>query len=313
MKIFSGNSNRQLAEKICNYLDVDLGKLNISQFSDGELSIAFDENIRNENVFIIQSTNPPAENILELMLILDAAKRASAKTVTIVIPYFGYGRQDRKDRPRVPISSRVILDMAVGLGVDRIVSMDLHSSQIQGFVNVPFDHLYSRMALFNELKKMNLDEETGVVLAPDVGSAKMSQAYAKSLGISFALIDKRRPKANQAVVANLVGDLKNKKVLIIDDMIDTAGTICNAADAAMDNGAISVTAIATHPVLSGPAVDRLMNSKIDKVIVCDTIEVTDDKIFNKLEVISVANVFGEAIKRIIDGTSLSSMFREAKG
>ena len=313
MKIFSGNSNRQLAEKICNYLDVDLGKLNISQFSDGELSIAFDENIRNENVFIIQSTNPPAENILELMLILDAAKRASAKTVTIVIPYFGYGRQDRKDRPRVPISSRVILDMAVGLGVDRIVSMDLHSSQIQGFVNVPFDHLYSRMALFNELKKMNLDEETGVVLAPDVGSAKMSQAYAKSLGISFALIDKRRPKANQAVVANLVGDLKNKKVLIIDDMIDTAGTICNAADAAMDNGAISVTAIATHPVLSGPAVDRLMNSKIDKVIVCDTIEITDDKIFNKLEVISVANVFGEAIKRIIDGTSLSSMFHEAKG
>ena len=313
MKIFSGNSNRQLAEKICNYLDVDLGKLNISQFSDGELSIAFDENIRNENVFIIQSTNPPAENILELMLILDAAKRASAKTVTIVMPYFGYGRQDRKDRPRVPISSRVILDMAVGLGVDRIVSMDLHSSQIQGFVNVPFDHLYSRMALFNELKKMNLDEETGVVLAPDVGSAKMSQAYAKSLGISFALIDKRRPKATQAVVANLVGDLKNKKVLIIDDMIDTAGTICNAADAAMDNGAISVTAIATHPVLSGPAVDRLMNSKIDKVIVCDTIEITDDKIFNKLEVISVANVFGEAIKRIIDGTSLSSMFREAKG
>ena len=313
MKIFSGNSNRQLAEKICNYLDVDLGKLNISQFSDGELSIAFDENIRNENVFIIQSTNPPAENILELMLILDAAKRASAKTVTIVMPYFGYGRQDRKDRPRVPISSRVNLDMAVGLGVDRIVSMDLHSSQIQGFVNVPFDHLYSRMALFNELKKMNLDEETGVVLAPDVGSAKMSQAYAKSLGISFALIDKRRTKANQAVVANLVGDLKNKKVLIIDDMIDTAGTICNAADAAMDNGAISVTAIATHPVLSGPAVDRLMNSKIDKVIVCDTIEITDDKIFNKLEVISVANVFGEAIKRIIDGTSLSSMFREAKG
>ena len=313
MKIFSGNSNRQLAEKICNYLSVDLGKLNIRQFSDGELSIAFDENIRNENVFIIQSTNPPAENILELMLILDAAKRASAKTVTIVIPYFGYGRQDRKDRPRVPISSRVILDMTVGLGADRIVSMDLHSSQIQGFVNVPFDHLYSRMALFDQLKKMNLDEETGVVLAPDVGSAKMSQAYAKSLGISFALIDKRRPKANQAVVANLVGDLKSKKVLIIDDMIDTAGTICNAADAAMDNGAISVTAIATHPVLSGPAVDRLMNSKIDKVIVCDTIEITNDKIFKKLEVISVANVFGEAIKRIIDGTSLSSMFREAKG
>ena len=313
MKIFSGNSNRLLAEKICDYLGVSLGKLNISQFSDGELSIAFDENIRNEDVFIIQSTNPPAENILELMLILDAAKRASAKSVIAVIPYFGYGRQDRKDRPRVPISSRVILDMAVGLGVDRIVSMDLHSSQIQGFVNVPFDHLYSRMALFKQLKKLNLNEETGVVLAPDVGSAKMSQAYAKSLGISFALIDKRRPKPNETEIANLVGDLKNKEVLIIDDMIDTAGTICNAADAAMENGAISVTAIATHPVLSGPAIDRLSNSKITKVIVCDTIEVSKDKIFDKLEIISVANVFGEAMKRIIDGTSLSSMFQEAKG
>ena len=313
MKIFSGNSNRLLAEEICDYLGVSLGKLNISQFSDGELSIAFDENIRNEDVFIIQSTNPPAENILELMLILDAAKRASAKSVIAVIPYFGYGRQDRKDRPRVPISSRVILDMAVGLGVDRIVSMDLHSSQIQGFVNVPFDHLYSRMALFKELKKLNLNEETGVVLAPDVGSAKMSQAYAKSLGISFALIDKRRPKPNETEIANLVGDLKNKEVLIIDDMIDTAGTICNAADAAMENGAISVTAVATHPVLSGPAIDRLSNSKIAKVIVCDTIEVSKDKIFNKLEIISVANVFGEAMKRIIDGTSLSSMFQEAKG
>ena len=313
MKIFSGNSNRLLAEKICDYLGVSLGRLNISQFSDGELSIAFDENIRNEDVFIIQSTNPPAENILELMLILDAAKRASANRIIAVIPYFGYGRQDRKDRPRVPISSRVILDMATGLGVDRIVSMDLHSSQIQGFVNIPFDHLYSRMALFKELKKLNLNEETGVVLAPDVGSAKMSQAYAKSLGISFALIDKRRPKPNETEIANLVGDLKNKKVLIIDDMIDTAGTICNAAEAAMDNGAISVTAIATHPVLSGPAIERLSNSKITKVIVCDTIDMTEDKIFDKLEIISVANVFGEAIKRIIDGTSLSSMFQEAKG
>ena len=313
MKIFSGNSNRLLAEKICDYLGVSLGKLNISQFSDGELSIAFDENIRNEDVFIIQSTNPPAENILELMLILDAAKRASANKIIAVIPYFGYGRQDRKDRPRVPISSRVILDMATGLGVDRIVSMDLHSSQIQGFVNIPFDHLYSRMALFKELKNLNLNEETGVVLAPDVGSAKMSQAYAKSLGISFALIDKRRPKPNETEIANLVGDLKNKKVLIIDDMIDTAGTICNAAEAAMDNGAISVTAIATHPVLSGPAIERLSNSKITKVIVCDTIEMTEDKMFDKLEIISVASVFGEAIKRIIDGTSLSSMFQEAKG
>lgn len=308
MKIFSGNSNRLLAEKICDYLGVSLGKLNISQFSDGELSIAFDENIRNEDVFIIQSTNPPAENILELMLILDAAKRASANKIIAVIPYFGYGRQDRKDRPRVPISSRVILDMATGLGVDRIVSMDLHSSQIQGFVNIPFDHLYSRMALFKELKKLNLNEETGVVLAPDVGSAKMSQAYAKSLGISFALIDKRRPKPNETEIANLVGDLKNKKVLIIDDMIDTAGTICNAAETAMENGALSVKAIATHAVLSGSSIDKLIKAPIESVLVTDTIYLPENKKFEKLEIMSVSETFGESIKRIVSGESLSSLF-----
>ena len=191
--------------------------------------------------------------------------------------------------------------------------MDLHSPQIQGFVNVPFDHLYSRMALLAQLKQLRLNEQTGVVLAPDVGSAKMSQAYAKSLGISFALIDKRRPKANKAVVANLIGELDNKHVLIIDDMIDTAGTICNAANAAINNGALSVTAVATHPVLSGPAVKRLEKSEISKVIVCNTINIRKEQMFEKLEVISVANVFGEALKRIIDGTSLSSMFRELKG
>ena len=313
MKIFSGTSNTTLAENIANYIGKSLGKLKIKTFSDGELSIAFEENIRNEDVFIIQSTNPPSENILELLLILDAAKRASAKSIIAVIPYFGYGRQDRKDKPRVPISSRVILDMMSKIGVDRIVSMDLHSPQIQGFVNVPFDHLYSRIALFEKLKQLNLNENNGVVLAPDVGSAKMSQAYAKSLGISFALIDKRRPKANEAEIANLIGDLNNKHVLIIDDMIDTAGTICNAADASMNNGALSVTAIATHPVLSGPAITRLENSEITKVIVCNTIEVKSEKVFSKLEIINVANVFGEAIKRIIDGTSLSSMFKDVKG
>ena len=313
MKIFSGNSNKSLAKDICKYLGKDLGKLTVKAFSDGELSVMFDENIRNEDVFIIQSTNPPSENIWELLLILDAAKRASAKSVVAVIPYFGYARQDRKDRPRVPISSRMFLDVISAVGVNRIVSMDLHSSQIQGFANVPFDHLYSRIALFSHLKDMNLNEDTGVVLAPDVGSAKMSQAYAKTLGISFALIDKRRPKANEAEIANLIGDLNNKHVLIIDDMIDTAGTICNAADASMNNGALSVTAIATHPVLSGPAITRLENSEITKVIVCNTIEVKSEKVFSKLEIINVANVFGEAIKRIIDGTSLSSMFKDVKG
>ena len=310
MKIFSGNSNRQLALDICQYLGQDLGELDIKKFSDGELSVSFKENIRNEDVFIIQSTNPPAENIMELLLILDAAKRASARSVIAVIPYFGYARQDRKDKPRVPISARLMLDLFSAAKVDRIVSMDLHSSQIQGFVNVPFDHLYSRIALFDHLKNMNLDEENGVVLAPDVGSAKMSQAYAKALGVSFALIDKRRPKDNQAVVANLIGDLVDKNVLIIDDMIDTAGTICNAAESAIENGAKSVMAIATHPVLSGPAVERLSNSSISKVMVCNTIDISQIGVFPKLEVINVSEVFGESIKRIVDGTSLSSMFKK---
>ena len=309
MKIFSGNSNQSLAKDICKYLNVELGKLNIKKFSDGELFVDFEENIRNENVFIIQSTNPPAENILELLLMLDAAKRASAKNVVAVIPYFGYGRQDRKDKPRVPISARMLMDIISAVGVDRIVSMDLHSAQIQGFADIPFDHLYSRIALFSHLQNLNLNESNGVVLAPDVGSAKMSQAYAKTLGVGFALIDKRRPKPNQAEIANLIGDLNKKHVLIIDDMIDTAGTICNAAKAAKDNGALSVSAIATHPVLSGPAIERLEQSAITEVIVCNTIELNERKKFNKLKTINVAEVFGESIRRIVDGTSLSSMFK----
>ena len=312
MKIFSGNSNISLAKDICKYLGQDLGKLNIKKFSDGELFVDFEENIRNENVFIIQSTNPPAENIWELLLMLDAAKRASARNVVAVIPYFGYGRQDRKDRPRVPISARMFLDVISSVGVDRIVSMDLHSAQIQGFANLPFDHLYSRIALFGHLKKLNLDKQNGVVLAPDVGSAKMSQAYAKTLGVSFALIDKRSPRPNEAAIANLIGNLENKHVLIIDDMIDTAGTTCNAAKAAMDNGAKSVMAIATHPVLSGPAITKLTDSAISKVIVCNTIEMPEQtKKFEKLEIINVAPVFGESIRRIVDGTSLSSMFKNS--
>ncbi|MBI64685.1 MAG: ribose-phosphate pyrophosphokinase [Candidatus Marinimicrobia bacterium] len=309
MKIFSGNSNKSLAQDICKYLNVELGKLNIKKFSDGELFVDFEENIRNENVFIVQSTNPPAQNILELLLMLDAAKRASAKNVIAVIPYFGYGRQDRKDKPRVPISARMLIDIISAVGVDRIVSMDLHSAQIQGFADIPFDHLYSRIALFSHLQNLNLNENNGVVLAPDVGSAKMSQAYAKTLGVGFALIDKRRPKPNEAEIANLIGDLNKKHVLIIDDMIDTAGTICNAAQAATDNGALSVSAIATHPVLSGPAIERLQNSVITEVIVCNTIELNEKKKFDKLKIINVAEVFGESIRRIVDGTSLSSMFK----
>ena len=240
---------------------------------------------------------------------LDAAKRASAKTVTAIMPYYGYSRQDRKDQPRVPISARMILDLIAAIGVDRMITMDLHSPQIQGFTNVPFDNLYSRIVLFSHLKSYGLNSSTGVVLAPDVGSAQMSQAYAKKLGLSFALIDKRRPKHNVAEVVSLIGDLDNKTVFIIDDMIDTAGTICNAAKTAVKNGANSVIAVATHPVLSGPAVDRLKEAPIEKIIVSDTIQMTGNQIFDKLEVISVAEVFAESIMRINQGGSISSLFK----
>ena len=309
MKVFSGRSNIKLAEGICNSLGIPLGDVTIKDFSDGEIYVAFQENIRNEDVFIIQSTNPPSNNLIELLLMLDAAKRASARQVIAVIPYFGYARQDRKDSPRVPISSRLMLDMISAAGIDRIMTIDLHSPQIQGFVNIPFDHLYSRIVLLDHVKKMNLNEHNGVVLSPDIGSAPMSQSYAKKLGIGFALIDKRRTGHNKAEVANLIGELKNKHAIIIDDMIYTAGTISNAANLAMEQGAQSVTAMATHPVLSGPAIDRLTNSALSKIIVCDTINLNKEKIFNKLEIISVANVFAEAIQHIVDGTSLSSMFK----
>ena len=309
MKVFTGNSNPLLAGSIADSLGQNIGKIEITQFSDGELNIAFLENIRNEDVYIIQSLNSPAENIMELLLMLDAAKRASAKNVVAVIPYLGYGRQDRKDRPRVPISARLMLDLMTAVGVNRIICMDLHSPQIQGFVNVPFDHLYSRITILDRLKKMNLNDQNGVILAPDVGGAKMGQSYAKKLQLGFALIDKRRPKPNQTEVVNLVGNLSNKHVIIIDDMIDTGGTICNAAETAIQNGAIDVTVVATHPVLSGQSVNKLQESSIKKVIVCDTIKLNDDQKFEKLEIVSTADVFAESIRRIDSGESLSSMFK----
>ena len=308
MKIFSGNSNKTLAKGIAKYLSISLGKLEIYKFSDGELNVAFLENIRNEDVYIVQSLDSTSDNIIELLLLLDAAKRASAKNVIAVIPYLAYGRQDRKDRPRAPISARLMLDLITAVGVNRIICMDLHSPQIQGFVNIPFDHLYSRIAILDRLKKFSLNESNGVVLSPDVGGAKMGQSYAKKMQLGFALIDKRRPKPNQTEVVNLVGDLQNKHVIIIDDMIDTAGTICNAANTAIDNGAIDVVCVATHPVLSGKAIEKLQNSSLSKVIVCDTIDVIKQKKFEKLEIVSTASVFGESIRRVDSGESLSSMF-----
>ena len=310
-KIFAGSSNPQLATKIADECGESLGQLSIKRFSDGEIWVKFEENLRGNDVYLIQSTNAPADNIVELALLIDAAKRASAQRINVIMPYFGYSRQDRKDEPRVPISAKVMMDIFIKAGADRVVTMDLHSTQIQGFSSKPVDNIYGSLVLMPELEKHfnNLSSDDNLtVLIPDMGSSKLGQSYARRLGMSFALVDKRRGAHNQSEVVSVVGDLKNKHVLIIDDMIDTAGTICNAADAAMDNGAVSVTAIATHPVLSGPAVERLSNSKIGKVIVCDTVELTEDKMFDKLEIISVAHVFAEAIKHVTDGTSLSSMF-----
>ena len=308
IKIFSGRSNLTLAEKIVKSLGIGLGQLTIKNFADGELWIKFEENIRGTDVFIIQSTNSPAENIMELVLIIDAAVRASANTVTAVIPYFGYGRQDRKDQPRVPISSRVMVDLITATGANRIITMDLHSTQIQGFATIPFDHLYSRMVLQDAINSLELDPKNSVVLSPDVGSARMSQAYAKRLGMHFALIDKRRYAPNKAQVMHMIGDLKDKHVLIIDDMIDTAGTIVNAANEAKENGAISVTAIATHALLSVPAIDRIKESNIGKLVVTDTVSIEDEKKLGNMEIVTVANVFGEAIRRVYDGESVSALF-----
>jgi ribose-phosphate pyrophosphokinase len=308
LKIFSGRSNPALAKKIANSLGCELGAISISTFSDGELWIKFEENIRGTDVFLIQSTNGPSENILELALMVDAAVRASADHVTVVIPYFGYGRQDRKDQPRVPISSRVMIDIFTVMGADRIITMDLHSTQIQGFAKIPFDHLYSRMVLLDAIKNEKLDPNHTVVLAPDIGSAKMSQAYAKRLGMHFALIDKRRYAPNQAKVSHLIGDIKDMDVLIIDDMIDTAGTTVNAAQAVLEQGAKSVMAVATHGVLSGPAIERLNNSKIRKIIVTDTIDIPMEKCMDNMEIVTVGNIFGEAVNRIHNGESVSALF-----
>jgi len=308
LKIFSGRSNATLAQGIVDVLGMDLGDVTIRTFADGELWVKYEENIRGQDVFIIQSTNEPADNLIELFLLLDAAVRASAQRVTAVIPYFGYGRQDRKDQPRVPISSRVMVDIITTTGADRIISMDLHSTQIQGFASIPFDHLYSRMVLMDTLRKLDFNPDNCTILAPDVGSAAMGQSYARSLGVHFALIDKRRYAPNKAEVSHLIGDLEGKDVLIIDDMIDTAGTTVSAAQAAMDKGAKSVTAAATHGVLSDPAIDRLKEAPIKELIITDTISVKKEKQLPNMKIVSVANVFGEAIKRIHNGESVSALF-----
>ena len=305
-KLFCGRSNPEFGVAVAKYLGIELGRMTIKPFSDGELWIRFDENIRGEDVFIIQSTNPPDTNMIEMLLMLDAAKRASARRVTAVIPYYGYARQDRKDQPRVPISAKLFADLIQTAGADRVVSMDLHSSQIQGYFNIPFDHLYSKKVLVGAIQNLGLENMT--VLAPDIGSVPMSRSYAKLLNASLAIIDKRRPEHNKAEVMNLIGDVKGTHVLIMDDMVDTAGTMAAASMKAREMGALSVNAAVTHGVLSGPAIQRLSTAPIDRILITDTINIPQEKRLEKLIPISVASVFGEAIQRIHNEESISVLF-----
>ncbi|WP_018128240.1 ribose-phosphate diphosphokinase [Balneola vulgaris] len=304
LAIFSGRSNPALSRAIAEAYGTELGEVTIKEFSDGELYVKFEQSIRGEDIFIIQSTPPPGDNIMELLLMLDAAKRASVKRVTAVIPYFGYARQDRKDQPRVSIGSKLMANLLVQAGADRVLTMDLHAAQIQGFFDIPLDHLYASRAFIEHFKSNPI--ENLVVVAPDVGSLKTSRAYSKKLGTSLAFIDKRRPKANESEVMNIIGDVEGKNVLIVDDLIDTAGTLTNAASAMKERGALNITAICTHPILSGPAYQRIEDSPIDEVLVTDTVSLRQPS--DKIKVLSVANIFAEAIQRIHTNDTISALF-----
>ncbi len=309
-KVFAGNSNRPLADAVCNYLDRPLAMAGVGRFSDGEITAELGENVRGVDCFIIQSTSNPAnDNLMELLIMIDAMKRSSAASITAVIPYYGYARQDRKTAPRVPITSKLIADLLQSAGATRVVSLDLHAGQIQGFFSVPFDHLYAMPVLLDQLKKRFEDPSNVVIVSPDAGGAERARAYSKRLGASLAIVDKRRVKANVAEVVNLIGDVKGKNAVLLDDMIDTAGTLTQAAAGLREHGAKSVVAAAVHGVLSGPAIERLRESEIEEVIVTDTIDLAD-KVAQcpKLKVLSVAWLLGEACRRIHNADSLSSLF-----
>nr|BCX01421.1 MAG: ribose-phosphate pyrophosphokinase [Bacteroidota bacterium] len=305
--IFAGRSNLALAERIAACFGQPLGHVTIRNFSDGEIYVRFEESIRGMDVYIIQSTHPGAENWLELLLMIDAARRASADRITAVIPYFGYARQDRKDQPRVSIASKLMADLLTTAGVHRVLTMDLHAPQIQGFFNIPVDHLYGSAVLVEHFRRMAIPDLT--VVAPDVGSLKMARAYAKRLHAELAFIDKRRPEPNQAEVLNIIGQVKGRNILIVDDLIDTAGTLVNAARALRAAGAREIRAAATHPILSGPAYERIEGSEeLLSVTVTDTVPLRRSS--PKIEVLSVAEVFADAIRRIYLHESISTLFVE---
>ncbi len=304
LAIFSGTSNPALARAIAEEYGTSLGDVTIKKFSDGEQYVKYEQSIRGEDIFVIQSTPPPGDNIIELLLLLDAAKRASVKRVTAVVPYFGYARQDRKDQPRVSIGSKLMANLLVQAGADRVLTMDLHAAQIQGFFDIPLDHLYASRAFIDHFTSNPI--ENLAVVAPDVGSLKMARAYSKKLGATLAFIDKRRPKANQSEIMNLIGEVEGKNVLIVDDLIDTAGTLTNAAAALKERGALSIVAICTHPILSGPAYQRIEDSPIDELLVTDTVQLRQPS--DKIKVLSIANIFAEAIQRIHTNDTISALF-----
>ncbi len=306
MLLMAGTSNRPLAEAVAEEIAQPLCRVTIRRFADGEIFVKIDENVRGQDVYIIQSTCPPAENLLELLLLIDAAKRASAARVTAVIPYFGYARQDRKDQPRVAISAKLMANVITTAGADRVLSIDFHQHQLQGFFDIPVDHLYAAPVFVQHYRQLRL--RSPVVVAPDVGGAKMARGFAKRLDASLAIIDKRRPSANVAEVLNVVGDVEDRDCLIVDDMIDTAGTMSEAVQALKRLGAHAVYACATHPLLSGPATDRLQAAPVTEVAVTNTIDIPDQRRFDRLRVLSVAPLLGQAIRFTHSDQSVSSLF-----
>jgi ribose-phosphate pyrophosphokinase len=307
--LFSGNANPELARDIAAYLETPLGKIKVQRFSDGETFVEINENVRGVDAFVIQPTSSPVnDHVMELLIIADTLRRASAATITAVIPYYGYGRQDRKVAPRTPISAKLVADLIESSGVDRVVSIDLHAGQIQGFFNIPFDHLYGMPVMLEDYLKKNFDSSS-VVVSPDAGGVERARAYSKRLNAGLAIIDKRRERANVSEVMNLIGDVKGKQCIIVDDMVDTAGTLTGAAKALMDFGATRVVACATHGVLSGPAIQRIIESPLDEVIVSDTIPLSPAaRTCSKIKQVSMARLLGEAIKRIHSSDSVSSLF-----
>ena len=308
MKFFTGNSNLDLAKNICDYLNLPLGSIQVRRFSDGEIFVEIGENVRGKDVFVMQSTcSPVNDNLMELLIIMDALRRASARRMTAVIPYYGYARQDRKVAPRVPISAKLVADLITAGGAKRVLTVDLHAAQIQGFFNIPVDHLFAAPVLLNYIKDHFQNDL--VIVSPDVGGVERARAFAKRLNAQIAIIDKRRDGPNSSEVMNIVGKVEGSNVIILDDMVDTAGTLAKASVALAEHGAKRIYACATHPVLSGPALERIMNSPMDQLVVTDTIPLTDSaKASPKIKVLSVAPLFGEAIKRIHQEESVSSLF-----